>query len=1179
MGVTGLWSILCPVKKRQELSSLQGQTLAVDLSMWVCENQGVRQMQNRVLKPHLRNLFFRISTLLQLGIKPVFVIEGEAPALKHEEMGRRLQARHGGINHGNTKRKFARGRLQGMLKECCDLLDALGVPYIQSQGEAEATCAALNAAGVVDACVSDDGDCFLYGAKVVYRNLTIDAKDPHVDSFSMEDVTSELSLTRERLVALALLLGCDYFPAGVPGVGVTWAVNLMTSLAGVDVLKRFGEWKSMKVSDCLDNTEVFVWRRASTLPNFPPEKVVEEFLVTKDPEVSAPPQWHRPCILKMMRLGSRYLEWPEDYSVEKALPLTTLWDQLHFSDQTSTACRPQLQPCRIVKKRVRQGVPCFEVEWENNIKGLVDESGQPRRLVTLEQENRFQTCFPALVDSFTHLTLQLKEEKSKKSRKGKSKKDVDALSSQLDALTVSSQRDPADDPALATHCSSQSRVCVSPPLSTPGGDVTTSIYRPLESSGSLPSFHSAAPSGVDRKGNSVAQHSAVGSHAKDTEPKASHCVAGSEDSSPRSPSVINRSMEYVPLSQRLNVLAEGDSMGRTQDCDIVDLDDSYTYIPLSQRLKARLGSQQKVALSSASAAGVVSSLQDASHPVQNHSLRYVPLSQRLRSSLDSADDVDGVFMNPSPPTESEAPSSPRRLESAFDAESVQTSGADSVICEQGSHQSVICTTDCGTDKQTGTQNILHNVLGDEPLQTMSKTCMSFDKAKESGDTVQGSMPKAVSAADRLSSHTSDNVSDSDDSSAATTHSQNAPDHDFHVSRTVEDQIMKNEKPAALCKRLAKKKKTVSQDGMKGGMCSPKPKTKISVTDLLENWSDSESETDNCPNSDPVVTVSGDDSDPEPNAPAHMTHGDCLPGSIQTSQNNAKCLSERDLHGEDSPLSHSSQPKHVLPDSSTPCHATVVQAKNPDSVCKQSPSQCVDVDSFVSDGHFTLHHTLFTSMEEADDSQQSSDSELQLSQHTPCHGTAPTPPAQHPNTTGTTPPAQHPNTTAPTPQHPNTTAPTPPAQRPNTTGPTPPAQHPNPAGPTPPAQHPNTTGPQHDHQLASDSDHLESPSQDQTWELRRSMQHPTAVLNNQAVLLGDWSDDDDEPRPQAAENKSSEEKGLLTATPVASADVVCEAAGDSRQGEGVSDACCLTLSQRLQLKKSTAKTLSMMINKF
>ena len=66
----------------------------------------------------------------------------------------------------------------------------------------------------------------------------------------MADVTCELGLTRERMVALALLLGCDYFPAGVPGVGEAWAVKLMTSLAGVDVLKRLGWILCMCVCVC-----------------------------------------------------------------------------------------------------------------------------------------------------------------------------------------------------------------------------------------------------------------------------------------------------------------------------------------------------------------------------------------------------------------------------------------------------------------------------------------------------------------------------------------------------------------------------------------------------------------------------------------------------------------------------------------------------------------------------------------------------------------------------------------------------------------------------------------------------------------------------------------------------------------------------------------------------------------
>lgn len=41
------------------------------------------------------------------------------------------------------------------------------------------------------------------------------------------------------MIALALLLGCDYVPTGVPGVGKETAVKLFTALPGADLLNRF----------------------------------------------------------------------------------------------------------------------------------------------------------------------------------------------------------------------------------------------------------------------------------------------------------------------------------------------------------------------------------------------------------------------------------------------------------------------------------------------------------------------------------------------------------------------------------------------------------------------------------------------------------------------------------------------------------------------------------------------------------------------------------------------------------------------------------------------------------------------------------------------------------------------------------------------------------------------------
>ncbi|GFH25169.1 uncharacterized protein HaLaN_23093, partial [Haematococcus lacustris] len=46
-----------------------------------------------------------------------------------------------------------------------------GLPVVQAPGEAEAMCAALNAAGLVDAVQTKDVDALLFGATTVYRNL------------------------------------------------------------------------------------------------------------------------------------------------------------------------------------------------------------------------------------------------------------------------------------------------------------------------------------------------------------------------------------------------------------------------------------------------------------------------------------------------------------------------------------------------------------------------------------------------------------------------------------------------------------------------------------------------------------------------------------------------------------------------------------------------------------------------------------------------------------------------------------------------------------------------------------------------------------------------------------------------------------------------------------------------
>ena len=68
--------------------------------------------------------------------------------------------------------------------------------------------------------------------------IKITFQDPHVESYCMQDIERQLGLDRDRLVALGMLLGCDYYPNGVPGVGEVNAMKLLSTLQHVDILKR-----------------------------------------------------------------------------------------------------------------------------------------------------------------------------------------------------------------------------------------------------------------------------------------------------------------------------------------------------------------------------------------------------------------------------------------------------------------------------------------------------------------------------------------------------------------------------------------------------------------------------------------------------------------------------------------------------------------------------------------------------------------------------------------------------------------------------------------------------------------------------------------------------------------------------------------------------------------------------
>lgn len=97
MGVNGLWTVVQPCARPTNLETLNRKRLAVDASIWIYQFlKAVRDKEGNALRnSHVVGFFRRICKLLWVGILPVFVFDGGAPALKRATIQGRKRRREG----------------------------------------------------------------------------------------------------------------------------------------------------------------------------------------------------------------------------------------------------------------------------------------------------------------------------------------------------------------------------------------------------------------------------------------------------------------------------------------------------------------------------------------------------------------------------------------------------------------------------------------------------------------------------------------------------------------------------------------------------------------------------------------------------------------------------------------------------------------------------------------------------------------------------------------------------------------------------------------------------------------------------------------------------------------------------------------------------------------------------
>jgi len=278
-------------KRDLKWEELQGKSLAIDASNVLFQfTSSIRQADGTLLMDsnghvtsHLVGLFSRVPNLMQKGIVPVFVFDGEAPLLKEKtraiRRGLKEKAQERYTKAVLEEGEEAAGRYSkqfsyvtgDMFDESKELLLAMGLPVVQAPSEAEAECAYMVQKKIVWASVSQDYDSLLFGAPRLIFNLTLSQKrkitgGKHVliapYLVELKGVLEKLQLTQDQLIVLGILVGGDYNPGGIKGIGPRKALKLLHTE------KDFGKIFSSLETD-FDWKEIF-----DTYKNIPVEDVV-----------------------------------------------------------------------------------------------------------------------------------------------------------------------------------------------------------------------------------------------------------------------------------------------------------------------------------------------------------------------------------------------------------------------------------------------------------------------------------------------------------------------------------------------------------------------------------------------------------------------------------------------------------------------------------------------------------------------------------------------------------------------------------------------------------------------------------------------------------------------------------------------------------------------------------------
>lgn len=235
MGVKGLDSVIKTFAEasiiQKEFKSYNGTIQSIDASVnlykfciAIMNTENYKSSTGDIIG-HLFACFYKSLSMLKYGIMPLWTFDGAPPSIKQSTLNYRRKIRESAalkLNESENmdikeklkleKKKFTVTSTH--IREIKYLLKLMGLPFIESPGEAEAQCTAFEIANISNGVVTEDWDVILFGCKKMLKDFS---NKSYVTEIDVTKLMKSLGMNREQLIDFGAILGTDYC-SGIGGL-------------------------------------------------------------------------------------------------------------------------------------------------------------------------------------------------------------------------------------------------------------------------------------------------------------------------------------------------------------------------------------------------------------------------------------------------------------------------------------------------------------------------------------------------------------------------------------------------------------------------------------------------------------------------------------------------------------------------------------------------------------------------------------------------------------------------------------------------------------------------------------------------------------------------------------------------------------------------------------------------